>query len=491
MSPRRRYRSTPSDHPYGRGPRRSLDTLQLPDPQSDGLSRGPPDARSSPVPVHALLTALSPPTSRTTFLDEEVDVSAREHAAALVGSGPPRRPDDFRRTVGFATAEEGGARHRGALDAEAYAASVREVRLFASDLRPGSTYGALADALASNAQLRSLTLSAEGHGGGVSAHATAVLCAALETHPSIATLDLHGLPVHPRCVEHLLARNTSLRTLDLYGSWCPSCADDPASALADGGWVRVRQPLHEHGELVASPHELLPLQRCAAGAGAAEWRVRGVRVVPAQLQPACYDGGGGGGRALVAIAAGLRANVGLEELSLALRPTSYGGGHGAGASQRHYRALEDAVLAHPTLRSFNAIPLRRGGGGGGGGGGGAAAAADGGCFALSFPPEVLLGGCEVRVLARRWLEPRAAAEAEAEGSAERCPPLPLPPRGLGGLGGALVELSLSGAAGGLGPPDTQLLFQALVRQGGRADGQPPLPGGEGECVPRVGLGRRA
>ena len=61
MSPRHRYRSTPSDHPYGRGPRRSLDTLQLPDPQSDGLSRGPPDARSSPVPVHKLLTALSPP----------------------------------------------------------------------------------------------------------------------------------------------------------------------------------------------------------------------------------------------------------------------------------------------------------------------------------------------------------------------------------------------------------------------------------------------
>ena len=314
---------------------------------------------------------------------------------------------------------------------------------------------AVAAAIAGNRSLISLDLSGAGR---ATQHAMSVLLLALEEHPSLAHLDVHGLPVHPRNLSDFLRRNERLESLDLYGCY------DASEDFTDGCWVALRHDLHEHGDLVARKDDIVRLRRdTRETASAAAWRVHGAPVPASQLRRACYSAAD----SLALLSAGLRGNSGLLHLNLALD-------RGACAA-----SLAHAILAHPKLASFNAVPLRAPANAG------APLASEGdprdAVFALTVAH--LSGSTEMSLLAERWLAPPLG----------QAPILRTRPRkestavdgGMASIGysyAALVELRLDGSGGGLDSGAMQLLFQGLTRQGkrhseGKTDGGGDLPGG--------------
>jgi hypothetical protein len=297
---------------------------------------------------------------------------------------------------------------------------------------------AVAAALAGNRSLISLDLSGAGR---ATQHSMAVLLLALEEHPSLSHLDVHGLPLHPKNLSDFLRRNERLESLDLYGCY------DAREELTDGCWVALRYDLHEHGDLVAMKGDIVCAQRDhtqdEAGAAATSWRVHGAAVPACQLRRACFSAPD----SLALLSAGLRANRGLLHVNLAL--------HGSASTA----SLAPAILAHPKLVSFNSVPLRAPPNtvalaSHSEDGGGRPQAA----FALSVAH--LAGLTEMSLLAERWLAPPLGQAPITRAGAE-----------VSGGGGysfaSLVELRLDGSGGGLDSGAMQLLFQGLTRQGRR------------------------
>ena len=368
MSPRQRYRSTRSELSYGAGPRGSLDTIPvLSELQT---SRSPPSAWG---PIG---DAKSVPGSdwrhADFFLSDKAEVSELEHARAIRrAGGAPREASDFKRVVGAGFAEKPcpPAGERGMLDSETYIVTMKALQLYAYDLVNPS---GVAQLLQKNTGLRSIDLSGAET---IQSHTVEVLCAALEEHPSVQHLDLHGLPAHPRSLSSLLARNSTLRSLDLYSCFDPTaklhdgrCAHVSCVSVGKsqscmvGSWVRLKADLHEQGELVAEKGALgvvcaVKERRTGTVTG---WRLFGAAVDARQLKLACYSGGGRSSSVAV-LASGLAANTGLRHLNLALGDLTGASGNCAGAaagSGGAERQLLSALRAHPTLHSFNAVPLR-------------------------------------------------------------------------------------------------------------------------------------
>eukprot|EP01043_Picozoa_sp_COSAG02_P027018 COSAG02_NODE_1574_length_11880_cov_13.431675_9_plen_1461_part_00 len=294
----------------------------------------------------------------------------------------------------------------------------------------------IAAAIAGNRSLIFLDLSGAGR---ATQHTTSVLLLALEEHPCLAHLDVHGLPVHPRNLSDFMRRNEHLESLDLYGCY------DAREVLTDGCWVALRHDLHEHGDLVARKGDIVCLRRGKADVGSAtDWRVHGAPVPATQLRRACYSAAG----SLALLAAGLRGNRGLLHVNLAVDSACAA-------------SLAPAILAHPKLVSFNALPLR--------------APTNASLASESDPRDAvfaltvahLAGSTEMSLLVERWLAPPVG----------QAPILRVQPTGSTAVRGAapsnvysyaaLVELRLDGAGGGLDSSAMQLLFQGLTRQGKR------------------------
>eukprot|EP01045_Picozoa_sp_COSAG04_P004793 COSAG04_NODE_213_length_20096_cov_7.878632_13_plen_546_part_00 len=430
-----------SSSPEGKRGRHSLETLPvLEDIQ---VSARPGDLISASERAATNWVAHTPKERRpaTTGDDEETTPEPWGQPVApsrLQGNEGGRplsaSPEDYRQRVGYSTPVDVGRKRavgrssaaRGDDAVQELAAgdvdiaTASELQLCDEDLAE-SAVASLAACIAGNRALVSLDLSGAER---ATQHTMAVLCGALEGHPTVSHLDIHGMPLHPRNLGALLAANAVITTLDLYGCY------DAREALSDGCWVALRYDLLEHGDPVASKGEVLAAHVDSEGV----WRVRGAAVPAAQLRRACYSEIG----ATALLADGLKDNKALLHLNLALPG-------GAAAA-----TLAPALLAHPSLLSFNSLPLRT-------------PAGAGDAFALTVAH--LAGRTEVALLADRWL----------------APPLGEAPLALtnGGYNFAsLAELRLSGAAGGLDAGAMQALFQALTRQGRRR--QQVVGAGEGE-----------
>lgn len=298
-----------------------------------------------------------------------------------------------------------------------------------------------AAAIAGNRSLMYLDLSGARR---ATQHITSVLLLALEQHPSLAHLDIHGLPLHPKSLSDFLSRNERLEMLDMYGCY------DSSEELTDGCWAALRHDLHEHGELVAKQDDIVCLRRdTSTTPSTTRWRVHGVPVASIQLRRACYSAVD----SLALLSTGLRRNRSLLHINLALES-------GAWAV-----SLAPAVLAHPKMASFNAVPLRAPVQAGASLAG--ESASHGSAFALSVGH--LAGATEMSLLAERWLAPPHG----------QAPILRANPSGTAAVAGAstsigynyasLVELRLDGTGGGLDSSAMQLLFQGLTRQGRRSE----------------------
>ena len=316
-----------------------------------------------------------------------------------------------------------GADATDAADTAADLATAQQLELSDADVTELSV-ASVAACLAGNRALVSLDLS--GAVVGATQHSMAVLLLALEEHPSLAHLDVHGLPMHPKNLSSFLQCNSRVESLDLYGCY------DVREELTDGCWVALRYDLHEHSDLVARKDDVVCARR--DGSRRDSWRVCGAAVPAAQLRRACFSDAG----SLALLADGLRSNKGLLHINMAL--------HGGGCAT----SLASTILAHPKLVSFNSVPLRAPAGGGAGGAGGG--------FALTVAH--LAGLTEMSLLAERWLAPPLGQAPIVRQLA--------PAGGVAGYGFAsLVELRLDGSGGGLDSGAMQMLFQGLTRQGKR------------------------